>query len=71
MSSSYESSIPPAQLSRACAALAALGALLACADPSVWNSLARPLAADLAQLMFTLHGEVTAGLKALGYRLDS
>lgn len=56
---------PPAEIGRSMGALLGLASLLACVDPLLWDSVGRPAARDLATLVFSLHGELEAGVEAL------
>lgn len=53
-----------AQSPVALGALHALAQLLHCADPARWASVARPAPADLAGLLFLIHGDLAASLDA-------
>lgn len=45
-------------------ALHGLASLLQCVDPERWDSMARPPAASLADLIYLVHGELGDALAA-------
>lgn len=56
----------PAAFCDALGALDGLGALLNCADPAAWASLARPGAPQLARIVYAIRGKLDEGMADLG-----
>lgn len=59
----------PTDLKVAVGGFTVLGALLSCADPVRWASMARPPAADLGMLILALTERANSGLEALGFEI--
>lgn len=57
---------PPAAFVTARGAMTSLGALLTCADPAAWGSLARPSAQGLGQIVLAIRDKYDEGLSDLG-----
>ena len=56
---------PQHAAARALGHLETLAALLACADPRRWDTMARPSAEGLGALLFHIHGELGQAFDAL------